>query len=79
MSSRYSHRRRPAGMAKSLYAALLYGTLLGVPTAYAAEPPASEPQGHQGHASAVSMPGWTQTLKGQTIVEESLEGRGGRS
>ena len=79
MSSRYSHRRRPAGMAKSLYAALLYGTLLGVPTAYAAEPPASEPQSHQGHASAVSMPGWTQTLKGQTIVEESLEGRGGRS
>ena len=79
MSSRYSHRRRPAGMAKSLYAALLYGTLLGVPTAHAAEPPASEPQGHQGHASAVSMPGWTQTLKGQTIVEESLEGRGGRS
>lgn len=79
MSSRYSHRRRPAGMAKSLYAALLYGTLLGVPTAHAAEPPASEPQSHQGHASAVSMPGWTQTLKGQTIVEESLEGRGGRS
>ena len=25
------------------------------------------------------MPGWTQTLKGQTIVEEALEGRAGRS
>jgi hypothetical protein len=79
MNSRHSHRRRSAGMARSLQAALLVGSLLGLPTVYAAEPGANEHQAHPGHASAASMPGWTQTLKGQTIVEESLEGRGGRS
>jgi FtsP/CotA-like multicopper oxidase with cupredoxin domain len=66
-------------MAMNLRVALLAGSLIGLPTAYATDFDASEHQAHDGHASAVSMPGWAQTLKGQTIVEESLEGRGGRS
>ena len=79
MNSRHSHCRGPAALARSLQAALLAGSLMGLPTVYAAEPDPNEPQAHHGQAAAVSMPGWTQTLKGQTIVEESLEGRGGRS
>lgn len=79
MSSRHLRRRRAAGMATSLHAALLAGSLLGMPALSGAESDASGHLGHQGHASTVSMPGWTQALKGQTIVEESLEGRDGRS
>ncbi|MEW6544345.1 MAG: multicopper oxidase domain-containing protein [Nitrospirota bacterium] len=63
-------------MATGLQAAVLASSLIASPTAFAAEGGA---QSHQGHASPVSMPGWTQSLKGQTIVEESIEGRAGRS
>ncbi|MFN3681221.1 MAG: multicopper oxidase domain-containing protein, partial [Nitrospira sp.] len=30
---------------------------------------------HQGHATPVVMPGWAQQLKGQTVVENAIEGR----
>src|SRR5688572_16404132 len=34
---------------------------------------------HEGHATAVAMPGWTQQLKGQTVVENAIEGRAGNA
>jgi FtsP/CotA-like multicopper oxidase with cupredoxin domain len=55
---------------------LLAGSLLAAPWLSAA---GAGDQGHEGHASPVAMPGWTQTLKGQTVVEDALEGRAGRS
>ena len=30
---------------------------------------------HEGHATPVALPGWTQQLKGQTVVENAIEGR----
>jgi manganese oxidase len=69
-----THRRRKT--ARGLQAVLLAGSLLATPWLVAAGP---GDQGHEGHASPVAMPGWTQTLKGQTVVEDALEGRAGRS
>ena len=34
---------------------------------------------HEGHATPVAMPGWTQQLKGQTVVENAIEGRAGNA
>jgi hypothetical protein len=39
---------------------------------FAAEP--NQPS-HAGHATPVAMPGWAQQLKGQTVVENAIEGR----
>src|SRR5574338_1006364 len=69
-------RRRSRKVTRGLQAALLSGSLLATPWLFAAEP---GDQAHDGHASPVSMPGWTQTLKGQTVVEDTLEGRADRS
>ena len=33
----------------------------------------------KGHATPVAMPGWTQQLKGQTVVENAIEGRAGNA
>jgi len=66
-------------MAMGLHAILLASGVIGLPIVYAAELDANEHHAHEGHASHVSMPGWMQALKGQTVVEEALEGRGGRS
>jgi len=79
MSSRHSLHRRSAVMAMGLHAILLASGVIGLPIVYAAELDANEHHAHEGHASHVSMPGWMQALKGQTVVEEALEGRGGRS
>ncbi|WP_447976964.1 hypothetical protein [Candidatus Nitrospira bockiana] len=76
MSSRRSQDRRVATpVARGLQAAVLAGSLAAWPV-LAAGP---GDQSHQGHATPTSMPGWTQALKGQTVVEEALEGRAGRS
>ena len=74
-SSPTGRRRRRKGV-RSLQTVLLAGSLLATPWLSAAGP---GDQGHEGHASPVAMPGWTQTLKGQTVVEDALEGRAGRS
>jgi hypothetical protein len=53
---------------------VLAGSLVGSPAAFAVE---GQHQGHdKGHAVSV---GWQQQLKGQTIVEEAIEGRAERS
>ena len=65
-----------SGMAWSLAAAVLVGGLVGVPMLLAAE---RQDTTHQGHAAQVSLPSWAESLKGQTKVEDALEGRAGRS
>ena len=66
MSSRHSQRRRSAVMAMGLHAILLASGVIGLPIVYAAEPDANEHHAHEGSCySHVSMPGWTQTLKGK--------------
>ena len=62
--------------ALGLLAVVLVCGLVASPTVLAAD--ASE-EGDQQHATPVSPPGWTQVLKGQTIVEEAIEGMPGRS
>lgn len=76
MKSCDSRRWAAAGIATSLQAALLASSLVTAPAVLAAD---GSESGHQGHAIPVSGPNWAQTLKGQTIVEEALEGRAGRS
>ena len=72
-----SKRRRIGRKAMlSLQAALLSGSLLAAPWVFAAGP---GDQSHDGHATPVAMPGWTQTLKGQTVVENAIEGRAGNA
>ena len=69
--------RRPlARNALGLLAVVLVCGLLASPAVLAAD--ASEEVDRQ-HATPVSLPGWTQVLKGQTIVEEAIEGMPGRS
>ena len=76
-SSVQSKRRRISRKAMlSLQAALLSGSLLAAPWVFAAGP---GDQSHEGHATPVAMPGWTQTLKGQTVVENAMEGRAGNA
>ncbi|MBS0177645.1 MAG: hypothetical protein JSR20_02650 [Nitrospira sp.] len=76
-SSVQSKRRRISRKAMlSLQAALLSGSLLAAPWVFAAGP---GDQSHDGHATPVAMPGWTQTLKGQTVVENAIEGRAGNA
>jgi len=69
----YSQRGRHARAVTGLQAAALASLLLVSPWAFAAD------TGHQGHTMPVSGPAWQQSLKGQTIVEDTIEGRPGRS
>jgi FtsP/CotA-like multicopper oxidase with cupredoxin domain len=57
-----------------LHSILLAGSLVATPWLFAASP---EESTHEGHATPVAMPGWTQQLKGQTVVENAIEGRAG--
>ena len=59
-----------------LHSVLLAGSLVATPWLFAASP--GEPS-HEGHATPVAMPGWTQQLKGQTVVENAIEGRAGNA
>ncbi|MDF0642442.1 MAG: hypothetical protein P0111_00305 [Nitrospira sp.] len=58
-----------------LQSALLAGSLLAAPWPSVAGDAGS----HDGHATQVALPGWTQQLKGQTVVEDTIEGRPERS
>ena len=40
---------------------------------------AGDSSSHEGHATSVALPGWTQQLKGQTVVENAIEGRAGNA
>jgi len=51
---------------------LLASSMVATPWLFAASPGESS---HEGHATPVAMPGWTQQLKGQTVVENAIEGR----
>ena len=72
-SSVKSKRRRISRKAMLSLQAALSGSLLAAPWVFAAGP---GDQSHEGHATPVAMPGWTQTLKGQTVVENAMEGSG---
>ncbi len=63
---------RRSGIARILQSVLLAGGLIAAPGLFAAE---SADRQHDGHATPVAMPGWTQQLKGQTVVENAIEGR----
>ncbi|THJ25138.1 MAG: hypothetical protein CAF45_002100 [Nitrospira sp. CG24E] len=67
-----TRRRRGMGLALMLQSVLLAGSLVVAPGSFAA---GTGEESHQGHASPVAMPGWTQQLKGQTVVENAIEGR----
>ncbi len=69
-------RRRRVQTMLTLQAAALATSLVASPWLFAAGP---GEESHQGHASPVAMPGWTQQLKGQTVVENAIEGRAGNA
>ena len=71
-----TRRRRRMGLALMLQSVLLASSLVATPWLFAAAP---GEESHQGHASPVAMPGWTQQLKGQTVVENAMEGRAGNA
>ncbi len=71
-----TRRRRRTGLALMLQSVLLAGSLVATPWLFAAAP---GEESHQGHATPVAMPGWTQQLKGQTVVENAMEGRAGNA
>ncbi len=76
MNCMYSQRRqRVRRVAIGLQALLLAGSLVASPVAFAAD----AEEGHQHHATPASGPNWAEALKGQTLVEEAIEGRAGRS
>ena len=67
-----TRRRHRTGLALILQSVLLVGSLVATPWLFAG---GRGEESHQGHASPVAMPGWTQQLKGQTVVENAIEGR----
>ena len=69
-------RRRTGTTALMLQSVLLVSSLVATPWLFAAGPGESS---HEGHATPVALPGWTQQLKGQTVVEDTIEGRPQRS
>ena len=71
-----TRRRRRTGLALMLQSVLLAGSLVATPGLFAA---GSGEGAHQGHATPVAMPGWTQQLKGQTVLENAIEGRSGNA
>ncbi len=75
-SSCSQSRRRAMRLAFGLQAALMASNLVVTPVLFAADLSQSE---HQHQATPVSNPSWAEALKGQTRVEDALEGRAGRS
>src|SRR5512147_103266 len=66
-------RHRKAGTALLVQSLLFVGSLVAAPLVLAGEG-ASDPS-YGAHAAPVAMPGWAQQLKGQTVVENAIEGR----
>ncbi|MDO8357403.1 MAG: hypothetical protein Q7U76_13510 [Nitrospirota bacterium] len=71
-----TRKRRRTRLALMLQSVLLAGSLVATPGLFAA---GAGEESHQGHATPVAMPGWTQQLKGQTVVENAMEGRAGNA
>jgi len=69
-------RKRRKNLSLILHNILLTGSLVATPWVFAASPGDSS---HEGHATPVVLPGWTQQLKGQTVVENAIEGRAGNA
>src|SRR5690349_24602701 len=69
-------RRRHRYLSLTLQSMFLAGSLVATPGLFAASP---ENSSHDGHAAPVALPGWTQQLKGQTVVENAIEGRAGNA
>jgi len=69
-------RQRRTSLALMLNSVLLTSSLVVTPGLFAAGPGEAS---HEGHATPVSMPGWAEALKSQTLVEDAIEGRAGRS
>jgi manganese oxidase len=67
-----SHRRRRTRLGLTL-PILLFASSLAATPGLSAE--GSGDQSHSAHATPVAMPGWAQQLKGQTVVENAIEGR----
>ena len=74
--SKPTRKRRRTRLALMLQSVLLAGSLVATPGLFAA---GAGEESHQGHATPVAMPGWTQQLKGQTVVENAMEGRSGNA
>ncbi|MEK6617724.1 MAG: multicopper oxidase domain-containing protein, partial [Nitrospirota bacterium] len=74
----FNLQRRPgkSRVAMGLQAVALASSLVVSPAVLAA---GSAEDAHQQHAIPVSGPHWAEALKGQTKVEEAIEGRAGRS
>ena len=68
-------KKRRKHLSLMLQSVFLTGSLITAPWVFAASPESS----HEGHATSVTMPGWTQQLKGQTVVENAIEGRAGNA
>jgi len=60
----------------TLQSIFLTASLVAAPWLFAANPGESS---HEGHPTPVALPGWTQQLKGQTVVENAIEGRAGNA
>ncbi|HEX2522974.1 MAG TPA: hypothetical protein VHP35_12705, partial [Terriglobia bacterium] len=69
-------KRRRGSLVLALASVMLAGSFTAAPRLFAAS--AGEPS-HESHATPVAMPGWTQQLKGQTVVENAIEGRAGNA
>src|SRR5215510_15251074 len=75
-SFQQQQRKRRKHLSLMLHSVLLTGSLVATPWLFAAGPGDSS---HEGHATPVALPGWTQQLKGQTVVENAIEGRAGNA
>src|SRR5687768_2828876 len=73
---RSQDKRRQGSLVLALASVMLAGSFTAAPQLFAAS--TVEPS-HESHATPVAMPGWTQQLKGQTVVENAIEGRAGNA
>src|SRR5512134_1251314 len=70
-------KRRRRCLSLTLQSIFLTGSLVTAPWWSAVS--AGESSSHEGHPTPVALPGWTQQLKGQTVVENAIEGRAGNA
>jgi len=71
MSSQSFSWRESGRLANALQAIAIAGGLIFSPAAFAADE-------HAQHGAGAAGPGWAEKLKGQTIVEDAMEGRADR-
>src|SRR6266496_6172895 len=72
MSSQFWGWRDSSRWAIALQAVAIAGSLVCTPAAFAADE-------HAHHAMGAASPGWAEQLKGQTIIENTMEGRPDRA